>query len=138
MDDSVQDEIPPVVRVLVVDDQEQFLEVAGELIGAAPGFEAVGSARSADAALEWLSHDEADLLLMDVRMPGCDGVLAARRVAEQGTAAVIVLVSSDPWPDIAADPAGHGVHAFCRKEALRPALLERLWRAHGPASHAPT
>ncbi|MEA2293627.1 MAG: two-component system, NarL family, invasion response regulator UvrY [Solirubrobacteraceae bacterium] len=137
MDEFARDENQPVVRVLVVDDQRQFLEVAAELIGAAPGFEAAGSARSAEAALEWLRRDEADLLLMDVRMPGCDGVRAARRVTEDGTAAVIVLVSSDPWPEIAADPAGHGVHAFCRKEALRPALLQRLWMEHRPPSRAP-
>jgi CheY-like chemotaxis protein len=70
---------------------------------------------------------------MDVRMPGTDGVRAARRLALRQDRPVVVLCSSDERPEIAADPRAHGADAFARKEHFGARLLRELWRAHGPA-----
>src|SRR4051794_36078438 len=104
------------VRVLVVDDQRHFLFAAQEVVRATPGFEAVGCVGSAEAALDWLWVSAADLVVMDVRMPGADGVAAARELAALDDPPVVVLCSSDDCPEIAADPRAHGAAAFCRKE----------------------
>jgi DNA-binding NarL/FixJ family response regulator len=119
------------VRVLVVDDQPHFLLVAEEVIRATPGFQAVGSARSAKAALEWLRASKADLVVMDVRMPGTDGVDAARQVGTLDDPPVVVLCSSDDRPDITADPRAHGADAFYRKERFGARLLREAWAAFG-------
>src|SRR3954465_5649656 len=79
------------VRVFVVDDQPHFLVVAHEVIEATSGFQAVGSARSGEAALDWLRKRTADLVIMDVRMPGADGVLTARKVASHEHPPIVVL-----------------------------------------------
>ena len=129
--EPLHDDREPEVRVLVVDDQPLFIGVAQEVINATPGFRAVGSAPSGEAALQWLRTREADLVVMDVRMPGCDGVVAAREVAAMQHPPVVLLCSGDERPDIAADPRAHGADAFRRKERFGANLLREVWHAHG-------
>ena len=71
----------PTVGVLTVDDQQVFREVAVAVIEATPGFEPVGQAASGEEALRLLETLRPDLALIDVRMPGMDGVETARRLA---------------------------------------------------------
>src|SRR4051812_6383243 len=129
--DPLDDDRRPEVRVLVVDDQPVFLGVAQEVINATSGFRAVGSAQSGEAALQWLRTREADLVVMDVRMPGCNGIAAAREVAAMEDPPVVLLCSSDERPEIAADPQAHGAHAFRRKERFGARLLHEVWGTHG-------
>jgi DNA-binding NarL/FixJ family response regulator len=129
--DPLEGDWEPEVRVLVVDDQPLFLGVAEEVINATSGFRAVGCARSGEAALEWLRTREADLVVMDVRMPGCDGIVAAREVAAMDDPPVVLLCSGDERPDIAADPQAHGADAFHRKERFGARLLREVWGRHG-------
>jgi two-component system, NarL family, invasion response regulator UvrY len=119
------------VRVFVVDDQPFFLVVAREVIEATSGFQAVGCARSGEAALDWLRGREADLVIIDVRMPGADGAVAAREVATLENRPVVVLCSSDDRPDIAADPGAHGADTFCCKERFGAGFLREIWARYG-------
>src|SRR3954452_1245908 len=68
------------VKVLAVDDQEVFLQVARELIAAAKGFEQVGEASSGAEGIKLAVELRPDLVLVDVRMPGMDGVETMRRI----------------------------------------------------------
>jgi CheY-like chemotaxis protein len=115
-------------RVIVVDDSPVFLAVAQEVIDATPGFVAVALLESADGLAERVQHERAQVVLLDVRMPGIDGVAAARALGRQPGRPTVVLVSADECPDIAADPAAHGADAFVPKENFRPAVLRALRR----------
>jgi YesN/AraC family two-component response regulator len=64
---------------LAVDDQAVFLRTARSLIAATQGFEQVGEASSGHEALELASELHPDLMLVDVRMPGMNGIETARR-----------------------------------------------------------
>jgi DNA-binding NarL/FixJ family response regulator len=116
---------------LVVDDQSHFLSAADAVIGSTAGFSTAATARSGRAALEWLRAGQADLVLMDVRMPGLSGVAVAQEIAELADRPVVILCSSDDHPDIAADPRAHGADAFCCKERLSGRMLHELWSIHG-------
>jgi DNA-binding NarL/FixJ family response regulator len=126
------------VRVLIVDDHPMFLQLAQEVVTATPGFEVVGLAGSGAEALACAGDSNAQLVVMDVRMPGTDGVAAARRLAQAEEPPVVVLCSSDHRPDIAADPPAHGAVAFCCKERFGAKLLEEVWAAHGGAGRMVT
>jgi CheY-like chemotaxis protein len=71
------------VRVLTVDDQAVFRRIADDVIAATQGFEAVGEAGGGDEALEAVQRLAPDLVLLDVRMPGVDGIEVARRLVER-------------------------------------------------------
>jgi DNA-binding NarL/FixJ family response regulator len=124
-------ESPNAVRVLAVDDQAVFLRTARSLIAATPGFEHVGEARSGPEALELAADLHPDLVLVDVRMPGMDGLETARRLAQIEPNAVIVLISLEPVPELPSSVAEAGAHAYLRKQDLSTRTLREVWDAHG-------
>jgi two-component system invasion response regulator UvrY len=115
------------VKVLAVDDQPVFLRAAAALIAATPGFEQVGQACSGSEALELAETLHPDLVLLDVRMPGMDGIETARRLFDGDCDAVVVLVSLEEIADLPL-PAGAAVHM--RKQELSMRSLRRIWAVH--------
>jgi CheY-like chemotaxis protein len=113
------------VTVLVVDDQPVFLRAALELIDATPGFMQVGEADSGPEALEKAAALRPDLVLLDVRMPGMDGIETARRLADTVGGAVVVLISLEALPELPAEC----VAAHLRKQDLSVRTLQELWAA---------
>jgi DNA-binding NarL/FixJ family response regulator len=118
------------VTVLTVDDQAVFRRAVGDLIAATPGFEEVGQAASGAEALELADALRPDLVLLDVRMDGMDGLQTARRLLASDIGAVVVLVSLNEVPEAAAAVAG-GVAAYVPKQQLSTCTLRELWAAHG-------
>jgi len=123
-------ERPGEASVLVVDDQEPFGRVACDVARAAPAFRAAGEACSGEEAVRVARDVRPDLVLVDVRMPGLDGVETSRRLADLPPGAVIVLVSSDdaPWSPASA-PACAAV-AFMRKQDLSAGTLRAVWHRY--------
>ena len=116
--------MPSPITVLAVDDRQVFLRAARELIAATPGFRQVGEAASGAEALELAADLHPDLVLIDVCMPGMDGVETAQRLLASDPDTVVVLVSLDELPRKA--PC-----ACLRKQELSTRALQELWQAHG-------
>jgi DNA-binding NarL/FixJ family response regulator len=123
-------ETPRTVGVLTVDDQPLFRMAAAAVVDATPGFETIGEAGCGEDALRLSSTLRPDLVLLDVRMPGMDGIETARRLAREQPDTVVVLISLDDLADMAALVRGSGAAASVQKQALSPKVLERLWAAH--------
>jgi DNA-binding NarL/FixJ family response regulator len=118
------------VRVLAVDDQPLFLEAARALVSHTAGFELVGESRDGASAIDLARDLDPDLVIVDVRMKGMDGIDTARHLNAQDPTRVIVLATSS---DISAlsEAAEHcGVAAVVRKQWLNPRLLRGIWAAH--------
>jgi two-component system, NarL family, invasion response regulator UvrY len=118
------------VGVLGVDDQVVFLDVAREVVAATPGFYWVGGASSGEEALEAVGELEPEFVLLDVRMPGMDGIETARRITDSHPDVVVVLISIEESPAISGAIEGSGAVALVRKQELCPAMLRRLWQTH--------
>lgn len=116
-------------RVLVVDDSEVFRRTAASLVSAAGELRLVGEAASGEEALELLPDVKPDLVLLDVHMPGLNGVETARIIREQRPEAVVALISTDP-SGFEADARSAGVAALMNKAHLRPGTLDELWLKH--------
>ncbi|MEU1805333.1 response regulator transcription factor [Streptomyces sp. NPDC019937] len=84
-------------RVVVADDQTVVREGIVMLLGLLPGIEVVGSAGDGEEALRLVAELSPDVVLMDLRMPRCDGVEATRRVCEEypGTQVVVLTTYAD-------------------------------------------
>jgi DNA-binding NarL/FixJ family response regulator len=118
------------VRVLTVDDQAVFRETARALVRRTPGFELVGESPDGETALRMAVDADPDIVLLDLRMTGLDGIETARRLSAQDPTRVIVLASATDVREVA-DLAGEaGAAAVIRKQWLSPRLLRGLWMAH--------
>jgi DNA-binding NarL/FixJ family response regulator len=120
----------PTVGVLTVDDQAVFRLAALAVIEATPGFAAVGEAASGEEALQVADALRPDLVLLDVRMPGMDGVETARRLAAARPEAVVVLISTEDAIDLPLAASESDAAALVRKQDFCPRLLASLWAAH--------
>jgi DNA-binding NarL/FixJ family response regulator len=101
-----------VVRVLVADDQKVVREGIVMLLGLLPGIEVVGAAVDGEEAVRLVAEHAPDVVLMDLRMPRCDGVEATRRIRAEhpGTEVVILTTYADDdslFPALAAGARGY-------------------------------
>lgn len=88
------------MRVLLADDHALFLEGLRNLL-TLRGVQVVGTARNGLEALEKTLQLRPDIVLMDVRMPGCDGITAARLIkAEWPECKIVMLTTSTEEPDL--------------------------------------
>jgi DNA-binding NarL/FixJ family response regulator len=124
------------VRVVTVDDQAVFRRAAEVVIDASPGFELAGEAGSGDEGLAVVEQLCPDLILLDVRMPGMDGVETARRLTASRCDAVVVLITVQEPPE-APGASTCGAVRVVSKRQFCPALLRELWSDHGSRTKRP-
>ena len=123
------------VTVLAVDDQEVFRRTARRLLAATPDFQLVGEAASGAEALRLVAELHPDLVLLDIRMPGIDGIETARRLARTRQPPAVVLISIGEVPELLTEPlSAIGAVAHLRKQDLSARTLRRTWAEHGVAS----
>jgi CheY-like chemotaxis protein len=118
---------------MTVDDQAVFRDVAREVVEASPGFVPAGEVASGEEALQLVGAMKPQLVLLDVRMPGMDGIETARRLTAAHPELVIVLISLEDPSSLPATAAESGAVTFVRKQDFGPALLRSLWDEYGPA-----
>jgi DNA-binding NarL/FixJ family response regulator len=114
------------VRVLVVDDQELYRRAMTAVVEETEGFEVVGSATTGEESLTAVAELRPDLVLMDVNLPGIDGIEATRRITSVGAdRPVVVLLST--YQEDEFDLAGSGTATYVAKAALGPERLSAAW-----------
>ncbi|AXE38305.1 Transcriptional regulatory protein DegU [Acidipropionibacterium virtanenii] len=126
------------IRLVLVDDQEMYRAGFRMVLGTRPKFEVVGDADDGDTALELLRTVDADVVLMDVRMPRMDGVEATRRIVESGGPRVLVLTTFD-LDEYAYDAIQAGASGFLLKDVPLEELAAAITHVHdGDAVVAPS
>ncbi len=117
----------PSLPVLVVDDQAPFRMAAKAVVARMDGFDVVGEATNGEEAIEMASLLHPALVLMDINMPGINGVEATRRIVAAEPDVVVVLCSTYTHADLPPGAASSGARAYVNKEELGPAELQRIW-----------
>ncbi len=110
----------------MADDQAAVREGLVTLIETLPGFEVVGAASSGDAAVALVERDAPDVVLMDLRMPGGDGIEATRRIrqAHPETRVVVLTTYADDASIVGALRAG--ATGYLTKDAGRDDIRRAL------------
>ena len=116
------------VRVLIVDDQEPFRLAARMVVDATDGFEVVGEAETGEASVEMARELSPDLVLMDVNLPGINGLDATRQIlAERADPVIVLLLSTYEEEEYAPRAAECGAAAYIPKAVFGPYRLEAAW-----------
>ena len=125
---------PPPIRLLIADDHPVVRDGLRGMFAAEAGFEVVGEAADgAEAVARTAAHDP-DVVLMDLRMPGTDGVTAIRTLVERGLRArVLVLTTYDTDRDVLA-----AIDAGATGYLLKDAPRDELFRAVRAAARGET
>jgi DNA-binding NarL/FixJ family response regulator len=124
-----QDQQASPVRVLIVDDQEPFRLAARMVVEATDGFEVVGEADTGESGVDLADRLDPDLILMDVNLPGINGLDATRRILEQSARVVILLLSTYEEADYGPRAAECGAAAYIPKSSFGPDRLSKAWQA---------
>jgi two-component system, NarL family, invasion response regulator UvrY len=119
------------VGVVVVDDQPFFRDAVRAVLDTLVGFSAAGEASSGPEAVSVVAELRPELVLIDVRMPGMNGIEAARRIMAGHPETVVVLISTDDVTDAVSTARSCGAAAFVRKQDFGAASLQSLWAQHG-------
>ncbi len=115
--------------MLVVDDQEPFRRAMTTVVEETDGFVVVGSAGSGEESLVTAAAVRPDLVLMDVHLPGIDGLEASRRLTRGGAGPVVVLLSTYDEDQVEVD--GSGAATYVSKAVFGPDRLAEIWQRHG-------
>lgn len=118
------------VRVVIVDDQKPFRMAARDVIEVTGGFEVVGEAETGEDSVELVKQLQPDLVLMDLNLPGIDGLEATKRIRADGPRHVVVLmVSTYEAEEFEARATEAGAAAYISKSDFGPDQLEEAWTA---------
>jgi two-component system, NarL family, invasion response regulator UvrY len=117
---------PGAFGVLVVDDQRPFRAAARGLLATADRLTVVGEATSGEEGVELAARLRPKVVLMDVRLPGIDGIEATRRILAIAPRTLVVLVSTHRQADLPPGWATCGAAAFLRKEDFSVEALGAL------------
>ena len=109
------------LRVVIVDDERMARQRMGRLLGGVAGAELAAEHESGAALLAWLEEHEADVVLLDIHMPGLSGLEVARRIADNGP----LVILSTAHPDHALEAFECGAIDYL----VKPVDGERLQRA---------
>jgi DNA-binding NarL/FixJ family response regulator len=121
------------VRVLIVDDQEPFRMAARMVVEATDGFEVAGESESGEDSVEKARELDPDLVLMDVNLPGINGLDATRQILSGSDHVIVLLVSTYEADEYAPRAAECGAAAYIPKAELDPVRLAEAWEAASAA-----
>ncbi|SQD97778.1 response regulator transcription factor [Parafrankia sp. BMG5.11] len=116
------------VAVLVVDDQELFRGITCALVGVVPGWRVVAEAASGEEGVILARQIRPAVVLMDVYLPGINGIEATRRIIAGDPTVNVLLMSSYAVEDLPPGADDCGAAGYIRKDDLTPAILLELSR----------
>lgn len=118
------------IRLLIADDQALVRGALGALLDLEPDLAVVGMASEGAEALRLAEELRPDVCLMDVQMPGMDGVEATRRIREASPGTRILVVTTFARPGYLRSALDAGASGFIVKDTPAEQLAEAVRRVH--------
>jgi len=115
-----------VTRVIVVDDQRMFADALAVLFEGEDDIEIVGTVHDAESALRCVREQEPDVVLMDVDLPGMNGIAATRKLAESAPSVRVIVITALMDPRVVEEAARAGATGFVSKQRAADDLLRAV------------
>jgi DNA-binding NarL/FixJ family response regulator len=114
------------IRLLIADDHTFYREGIRAILNTVPGIEVIGEAASGEEVVAWTQEHQADVILMDIKMPGLNGIEATRQILRVDPQVKILIVTmfEEDEPVFAAMRAG--ARGYLLKDADQDELLRAI------------
>ena len=117
------------IHVLIVDDQEAFRSAARLVVDLTEGFSVAGEADTGEDGVRMALEIRPDLVLMDMNLPGIDGLEATRQIMSALPETRVIGLST--YEEFAERAVAAGAMAFISKSDFEPGLLASTWTESG-------
>ena len=111
------------IRVLVVDDFDPWRRFAFAVLQRQPDMQVVGEACDGQVAVQKAQQLQPDLILLDIGLPGLNGIQASRRIRELSPKSKILFVTENQSPETARAAFRSGAHGYVVKSSAGSELL---------------
>ena len=122
------------MRVLIADDSTEISERLGERLAEIPGVDIVCFAADGDATMDAIRRHRPDVVTLDLRMPGCNGLTVLERLRGEGLAPFVIVLTSYNFPEYRRRAERLGAAVFLDKsrefDRVAEIVRERM-RANG-------
>jgi DNA-binding NarL/FixJ family response regulator len=118
-------------KVLICDDQKIVCEGLKTILETAPDLKVVGIAHNGEKALEMVSNLQPDLVLMDLKMPVMNGIIATRKIRHKYPAVTVLVLTTYPDDEWVYDAVRAGANGYLLKDTPPDKLIEAI---HGTIS----
>lgn len=113
-------------RVLLVDDHDLLRTGLRVLIESSQEFDVVGEAATGEEAVDLARRLHPDVIVMDLRLPGIDGIEATRRIMRSERTTHVLVLTMDPPEDVLLDVFEAGGSGYLRKTGMESRLMDAL------------
>src|SRR5574339_235330 len=130
--------VPKTIKVMIVDDHPVVRGGLKKMLPVFDDLELTGEAENGSAALDCLRQNIPDVILMDIQMPGMNGILATRAILEQYPQIKIIMLTSFPTEDLIQEALDAGATGYLLKNAPIDTIADAIRSAYaGQSTLAP-
>ena len=119
------------IRILVADDHPIVRDGLVAILSTQSDFEVVGEAGDGEALLRLMKHRTPDIILLDLEMPGLDGVATLQKLREQNAGTSVIVFTAFDTDDRIVDAVRAGAKGYLLKGAPREELFNAIRVVHG-------
>jgi two-component system, NarL family, response regulator len=133
----MQQRVQSKIRILIVDDHPVVRAGLASMLTTQPGLVVVGSASSGEEALAMLTEMEADLVLLDLRMPGMDGLTMLRALGKQSPPPKAIVLTSFETDEDIYRAVQAGARGYLLKSTQQNEMVDAIRAVHAGKRHIP-